>query len=246
MNRISAHITHLLIFISHDYRDAANEGVPPRLARLSAEAGPMAYRHRSVFIAHAIRRMMCRGRCVCHAARKLDPERISITKRQRSTFSYKDAAMSNRMVADRDQMIGPRPNDSAGNLNMKDQAATIVLTKEAPSPTGPYVQGLAGAGLVFVSGQLPIRPDGTSLQDKGFDAQVRQALANVFAIVRAGGSAPERILKVTAFIVGAEHQPLFNEIYAGAFGDHRPARSLVPVSALNNGSLIEIEAIALK
>jgi 2-iminobutanoate/2-iminopropanoate deaminase len=97
---------------------------------------------------------------------------------------------------------------------MKDQAATIVLTKDAPSSTGPYVQGLAGAGLVFVSGQLPIRPDGTGLQDKGFDAQVRQALANVFAIVRAGGSAPERILKVTAFIVGAEHQP-FNKIYAG-------------------------------
>jgi 2-iminobutanoate/2-iminopropanoate deaminase len=150
------------------------------------------------------------------------------------------------MVAARDQMIGRKPNDSVGNLNMKEQAATIVLTKEAPSPTGPYVQGLAGAGLVFVSGQLPIRPDGTGLQDKGFDAQVRQALANVFAIVRAGGSAPERILKVTAFIVGAEHQPLFNEIYAGAFGDHRPARSLVPVSGLNNGSLIEIEAIALK
>jgi 2-iminobutanoate/2-iminopropanoate deaminase len=99
---------------------------------------------------------------------------------------------------------------------------------------------------VFVSGQLPIRPDGTALQDEGFDAQVRQALANVFAIVRAAGSAPERILKVTAFIVGAEHQPLFNEIYADAFGDHRPTRSLVPVSGLNNGSLIEIEAIALK
>jgi 2-iminobutanoate/2-iminopropanoate deaminase len=94
--------------------------------------------------------------------------------------------------------------------------------------------------------QLPIRPDGTGLQDKGFEAQVRQALANVFAIVRAGGSAPERILKVTAFIVGAEHQPLFNKIYADAFGDHRPTRSLVPVSGLNNGSLIEIEAIALK
>ena len=129
---------------------------------------------------------------------------------------------------------------------MKDRAGTIVSTKDAPSPTGPYVQGLAGAGLVFVSGQLPIRPDGTGLQDKGFDAQVRQALANVFAIVRAGGSAPERILKVTAFIVGAEHQPLFNKIYADAFGDHRPTRSLVPVSGLNNGSLIEIEAIALK
>jgi 2-iminobutanoate/2-iminopropanoate deaminase len=131
-------------------------------------------------------------------------------------------------------------------MKMKDHEAIVVSTKEAPSPTGPYVQGRSGAGLVFVSGQLPIRPDGTGLQDKGFDVQVRQALANVFAIVRAGGSAPERILKVTAFIVGAEHQPVFNKIYAEAFGGHRPTRSLVPVPGLNNGSLIEIEAIALK
>jgi 2-iminobutanoate/2-iminopropanoate deaminase len=138
------------------------------------------------------------------------------------------------------------PTTVQGLMKMKDHEAIVVSTKEAPSPTGPYVQGRSGAGLVFVSGQLPIRPDGTGLQDKGFDVQVRQALANVFAIVRAGGSAPERILKVTAFIVGAEHQPVFNKIYAEAFGGHRPTRSLVPVSGLNNGSLIEIEAIALK
>ena len=129
---------------------------------------------------------------------------------------------------------------------MKDHDLTVVSTRQAPPPTGPYVQGRSGAGLVFVSGQLPIQPDGTGLQDKAFDVQVRQALANVFAIVRAGGSTPERILKVTAFIVGAEHQPQFNKIYADAFGDHCPTRSLVPVSGLNNGSLIEIEAIALQ
>jgi 2-iminobutanoate/2-iminopropanoate deaminase len=129
---------------------------------------------------------------------------------------------------------------------MKDSELTVVTTDTAPSPTGPYVQGRRGAGLVFVSGQLPIEPDGTGLQDKAFDVQARQALANVFAIVRAGGSSPERILKVTAFIVGAEHQPRFNQIYAEAFGDHCPTRSLVPVPGLNNGSLIEIEAIALQ
>ena len=143
-------------------------------------------------------------------------------------------------------MIGPPQTTAQGMLNMNDHEAIVVSTKEAPSPSGPYVQGRSGAGLVFVSGQLPIQPDGTGLQDKGFDVQVRQALANVFAIVRAGGSAPERILKVTAFIVGAEHQPLFNKIYADAFGGHCPTLSLVPVSGLNNGSLIEIEAIALQ
>ena len=97
--------------------------------------------------------------------------------------------------------------DSKRSLNLKDQQATVVSTKDAPSPTGPYVQGLTGAGLIFVSGQLPIRSDGTGLQQEDFATQVRQALANVLAIVRAGGSAPNRILKVTAFIVGLEHSP---------------------------------------
>src|ERR1700679_3344524 len=93
------------------------------------------------------------------------------------------------------------PTTVQGLMKMKDHEAMVVLRKEAPAPPGPYVQGRSGAGLVFVSGQLPIRPDGTGLQDKGFDVQVRQALANVFAIVRAGGSAPERIFEVAAFIV---------------------------------------------
>ena len=127
---------------------------------------------------------------------------------------------------------------------MKDHQVTIISTKDAPSPTGPYVQGLAEPGLIFVSGQLPIKPDGTGLKDKGFDTQVRQALANVFAIVRAGGSAPDRILKVTAFVVGLEHSPQFNAVYADAFGSHRPARSMVTVPQLAGGYLVEIEAIA--
>src|ERR1700735_3816850 len=129
-------------------------------------------------------------------------------------------------------------------MKMKDNEVIVVSTKEAPSPTGPYVQGRSGAGLVFVSGQLPIRPDGTGLQDKGFDVQVRQALANVFAIVRAGGSSPDRILKVTAFVLGLEHSPQFNKVYADAFGSHRPARSMVTVPQLAGGYLVEIEAIA--
>ena len=83
-----------------------------------------------------------------------------------------------------------------------------------------YVQGLAGAGLVFVSGQLPIRPDGTGLQDKGFDAQVRQALANVLAM-RAG-----RRLRTRADSQGdrfhrrcGSTRPMFNKIYADACGE---------------------------
>ena len=121
-----------------------------------------------------------------------------------------------------------------------------ISTKDAPSPTGPYAQALAGAGMIFVSGQLPITSSGEGLREEDFATQVRQALANVFAIVRAGGSTPDRILKVTAFVVGLERSPQFNAVYAEAFGAHRPARSMVPVPQLANGYLVEIEAIALQ
>ena len=127
---------------------------------------------------------------------------------------------------------------------MEDREA--ISTKDAPSPTGPYAQALAGAGMIFVSGQLPITSSGEGLLEANFATQVRQALANVFAIVRAGGSTPDRILKVTAFVVGLERSPEFNAVYAEAFGAHRPARSMVPVSQLANGYLVEIEAIALQ
>lgn len=99
---------------------------------------------------------------------------------------------------------------------------------------------------MFVSGQLPIRSDGTGLQQQDFATQARQSLANVLAIVRAGGSEPDRIVKVTAFVVGLEHSQQFNAIYAEAFGAHRPARSMVTVPQLPNNYLVEIEAIALQ
>jgi len=129
---------------------------------------------------------------------------------------------------------------------MKDRRATIVSTKDAPSPAGPYVQALAAAELVFVSGQLPITPSGEGLQNEDLTTQVRQALANVCTVVQASGSNPDRILKITAYIVGLEHAAQFNTVYAEVFGTHRPARSMVPVPELPNGYLVEIEAIALQ
>ncbi len=72
------------------------------------------------------------------------------------------------------------------------------------------------------------------------------ALGNVLAILKEAGSGPDRVLKVTAFIVGVENWPAFNRIYAEVFGDSRPARSVVPVPSLHHGCLIEIEAIAAR
>lgn len=123
---------------------------------------------------------------------------------------------------------------------------TPVLTKSAPQPFGHYVQALDSGRLVFVSGQLAARPDGTALADQPFDVQVRQALGNVIAIVEGAGLTRDCIAKVTAYVVGVEHWPIFNAIYAEMMGEHRPARSVVPVPALHHGYLIEIEAFAVR
>jgi 2-iminobutanoate/2-iminopropanoate deaminase len=121
---------------------------------------------------------------------------------------------------------------------------TAVSTPDAPAPAGHYAQALKFGDLVFVSGQLAVRPDGTQAVQEPFEVQVRVALANTFAILRAAGSAPERVLKVTAYIVGVEHWPVFNRIYAEMFGEIRPARSVVPVPELHHGFLVELEVIA--
>ena len=125
-------------------------------------------------------------------------------------------------------------------------APTPVSTAAAPRPGGHYAQAIVSGDLIFVSGQLPIRPDGQVVSETSFEDQVRQAIANLFAIVEAAGSSPRQIIRTTAYLVGVERWPAFNEVYAAAFGDHRPARSVVPVPALHHGCLIEIEGIAAR
>lgn len=119
-----------------------------------------------------------------------------------------------------------------------------VATKAAPAPKGHYAQAVRHDGRVYVSGQLPPGPDGMPLPEAGFEAQAQSALDNLIAILRAAGSGPQRLLKVTAYIVGIGNWPKFDAIYAAALGEARPARSVVPVPELHHGYLIEIEAIA--
>lgn len=121
----------------------------------------------------------------------------------------------------------------------------IAVPGYAPS-AGHYSPATAWRDLVFVSGQLPIRPDGTHTASEPFENQARQVLANLLAVLAAAGSSPERVLKVTAYIVDIEHWPGFNRIYAEAFGDAKPARAIVPVPALHHGYLVEVEAVATR
>ncbi|HXJ00146.1 MAG TPA: RidA family protein [Micropepsaceae bacterium] len=121
-----------------------------------------------------------------------------------------------------------------------------ILTETAPVPVGHYSQAVCHGDLVFVSGQLPVTPEGKVAANKSFEEQAQLALANLLAIVKAAGSSPERVLKVTVFLAGVEYWPKFNALYAEAFGDAKPARSVVPVPALHHGCLIELEAVAAR
>ena len=122
----------------------------------------------------------------------------------------------------------------------------IVTCAATAPPGGHYSAATAHGDLVFISGQLPIAPDGSHLADRDFVAQARQAVDNLLAIAAAAGSGRDGLLKVTAYIVGIENWPLFNRLYAEVMGEHRPARAVVPVPELHYGYLIEIEAVAVR
>jgi 2-iminobutanoate/2-iminopropanoate deaminase len=112
------------------------------------------------------------------------------------------------------------------------------------SPRAHYLPALGHAGLVFTSGQLPFLADGRNGADRSFDEQARQVLDNLDRVLATAGTSRNRVLHVTAFLVGIDHWDAFNRIYAEFFGDWRPTRTVVPVPNLHFGYLLEIEAIA--
>ena len=121
-----------------------------------------------------------------------------------------------------------------------------VATRDAPVPAGHYSQAVVHGGFVFIAGQLPLDPATGEVIGAADDieAQTRQVLRNVDAILRAAGSGLERLVSVTVFITSRAHWPAVNRVYAEMLGAHRPARAVVPVPELRPGCLIEIQAIA--
>lgn len=120
-----------------------------------------------------------------------------------------------------------------------------IATDQAPRPGGHYSQGILAGDWLFVSGQLPIDPDGTVHNTATFADQADLAIANALAVVRAAGKTPEQVAKATLYVAGIGNWGEANAAFARAFGDHRPARSIVPVPELHFGVLIEVELIAL-
>jgi 2-iminobutanoate/2-iminopropanoate deaminase len=127
---------------------------------------------------------------------------------------------------------------------MADIVSTNPPTMAAPG--GHYSHAASANGFVFVSGQLPIAPDGTKLNDKPFEQQAQQVLDNVAAALKAAGSSVDRLTQVRVFVTDIGHWPSFNTLYAKWTGNARPTRCVVPVLALHYGFLIEVEAVAVK
>jgi reactive intermediate/imine deaminase len=111
-------------------------------------------------------------------------------------------------------------------------------------PGGHYSHVVVHNGVAYVSGQLPIGLAGPLPATASFEEQARQVLTNVRAAVEAAGSDLSKVLKCTVYVVDIADWPTFNRLYAEVFGEHRPARAVVPVSPLHYGYRIEMDAIA--
>ena len=120
-----------------------------------------------------------------------------------------------------------------------------VRSDAAPKAIGPYEQGILVGGFLFTAGQIPLDPKTGNLVEGGIVAQTRQVLENLKAVLEAGGSSLDRVIKATVFLRNMADFPAMNEVYAEYFGASKPARSTVAVADLPRGALIEIDLVAL-
>ena len=121
----------------------------------------------------------------------------------------------------------------------------IINTTKAPAAVGPYVQAVQKGNMLYASGQLGLIPETGVLPD-GIEAQTKQSLANIEAILDEAGFTKEDIVKTSVFLDDINNFGTVTEIYAEFFGDAKPARSCVEVAKLPKGGLVEIEFIAIK
>ncbi|MBI4523138.1 MAG: RidA family protein [Deltaproteobacteria bacterium] len=120
-----------------------------------------------------------------------------------------------------------------------------IVTDAAPKAIGPYEQGIRVHGFIFTAGQIPLDPKTGNVVEGGIGAQTKQVLENLSAVLKAGGSSLDQVIKATVFLKNMADFPAMNEVYAGYFGASKPARSTVAVAELPRGALVEIDLVAL-
>ncbi|EPH10379.1 RidA family protein [Campylobacter ureolyticus] len=119
----------------------------------------------------------------------------------------------------------------------------VIKTLEAPAAIGPYSQAIKANGFLFVSGQIPLTPNG-ELAGDDIKTQTKQVLKNLKAILKEADLSLKDAVKTTIFLKNMDDFSVVNEIYAQAFKEHKPARSTIEISKLPKDVLIEIELIA--
>lgn len=120
----------------------------------------------------------------------------------------------------------------------------VISTQNAPEPAGHYSQAIVHHNIVYVSGQLPIDPKTGEKRTGPIEEQMEQVLKNLSEILKAAGSNLNQVIKTTVYLSDIELWSRVNAVYARFFGEHRPARAVVPTRNLHFGFQIEIEAIA--
>jgi 2-iminobutanoate/2-iminopropanoate deaminase len=123
---------------------------------------------------------------------------------------------------------------------------SVVRTESAPAPFqgAPYSQAIRVGDLVFVSGQLALRPGEKELSGGSIQEQTDLIFQNLEAILAEAGSGLDKLVKTTVFLQSLDDFAGMNEVYASRVGDRPPARSTVEVAQLPSGALVEIDAIA--
>ena len=121
----------------------------------------------------------------------------------------------------------------------------IISTNRAPAAVGPYSQAVKVGDFIYTAGQIPLEPQTGALVEGGIEAQTRQAMQNLAAVLEAAGSSLTQVVKTTIFVTDINDFATVNQVYGSFFTDRPPARSTVQVAALPLGAKVEIEAVAI-
>jgi 2-iminobutanoate/2-iminopropanoate deaminase len=119
-----------------------------------------------------------------------------------------------------------------------------INTERAPRAIGPYAQGVAAGGFLFLSGQVPLDPATGEMVRGSLQDEVSRVLENLKAVLQAAGATFDQVVRTTIFLTDLRDFEEMNAAYARYFGETRPARSTIQVAALPRGARVEIDAIA--
>lgn len=134
---------------------------------------------------------------------------------------------------------------TVANIEEMPNVKKVVHTMRAPQAIGPYSQAVIAGGFVFTSGQVPFNPETGELVTGDIQAETRQVLINIAAVLEAAGTSMDNIVKTTVFLRDMNDFNRMNEIYATFFADAPPARSTVQAARLPRDVGVEIEAVAV-